>query len=138
MAASCNFGSSASDSARRIWFVVQISSAVTFASSVAVSLARRSFWIVSRRRPLPHQPARATNPALTSGRIQNGCFKRPGIGTLSIANFQLLVGAQPDYYCSIGNWQLAIGNSSHPHDLIPAVDVKHLARDGGRAVAGEE
>src|SRR5712691_7401912 len=76
MASSRTFGSAAMAVASFAWFVVQISSAVTLASSVAVRSAFSCVSIVRRNRKLPHQPNNATTPAMASGTIQSGCLRR--------------------------------------------------------------
>src|SRR5208283_6162724 len=76
MAGARTSGSPASAVASRVWLVVQISSAVTFALSVEVNWAWSCCSMVRRSSWFPHQPNSATNPAMTSGSIQIGCLKR--------------------------------------------------------------
>ena len=52
---------------------------------------KRQPSMVSRNRPLPHQPSTATRPAMTSGRIQMSCFKRPNIITYKDSSIAIFV-----------------------------------------------
>ena len=74
-AAALKRGSSESAEARRFWFAIQISSAVTFASSVVPRLARNSRWMVWASWRSAHQPTLATSSASRSGTSQM-CFPR--------------------------------------------------------------